>query len=267
MAELLLPDHKTLSKSRYGSAPEGSIWGFWDELHGGPDKLDSLNLLTPERVLAAKDGIRSEAVQRLEQEIIDYLPIVGVHAHDDVLKFNTQCGSQWDGFGHYCHPTGIYYNGVKHADVKGTPGSLGINRKLTTRDPDDQSVHENVNVADKFFTDWCETGGIVMRGVLLNYVRYLEDKGLPMPDPTTNHGFTLRDLEAVAQHQKLDFKIGHLLFVRTGFVRWYDNAPDGERRRCMGGEQFTFIGLQGSEEAKEWLWDHHFAARLRHVCA
>jgi kynurenine formamidase len=111
-----------------------------------------------------------------------------------------------------------------------------------------------------FLLDWCERGGIVGRGVLVDYVGYLEDKGLPVPDPTTNYGFTTHDLDAVARHQGLDFKTGDILFIRTGFVRWYDNAPEQERQRCMGGEKSTFIGLQGSEEAKEWLWDHYFAA-------
>jgi hypothetical protein len=72
-----------------------------------------LNLLTPEVVLAAKDEIKvgtsvqldwslqnlrfTTSRQKLDHEIIDYYPSKGRYIHDDVVKFNTQCGSQWVG--------------------------------------------------------------------------------------------------------------------------------------------------------------------------
>jgi kynurenine formamidase len=108
--------------------------------------------------------------------------------------------------------------------------------------------------------DWCDRGGIVGRGVLLDYIGYIEAKGLPLPDPCRTIGITVKDLDAVIEYQNVSVTTGDILFIRTGFVRWYNNAPDNELYRKLGGETSTYIGVQGSEEMKEWLWNHHFAA-------
>ena len=93
------------------NGPVGNAWG----LFGQNDQLGMLNLLTPRTVAAAaqeiKDGIRisldwplnkpstpnfNRAVFR--QEISNKAPRC---VNDDMLAFNTQSSSQWDGFRHY----------------------------------------------------------------------------------------------------------------------------------------------------------------------
>lgn len=66
--------------------------------------------------------------QDFEHKIINYEPITGEMAHDDVVSFNTQVLSQWDGFMHYAdQKIGYYYNGLKHTDdVASTPATHGI---------------------------------------------------------------------------------------------------------------------------------------------
>jgi hypothetical protein len=63
-------------------------------------------------------------------------------SHDDIVSFNTQCSSQWDGLrrdvsqimlieGHWAHQsTKLYYNGLPHAQIteKDAPVQLGIER-------------------------------------------------------------------------------------------------------------------------------------------
>jgi len=92
--------------------PPGNAWG----LFGAKDELGMLNLLTPEVVRNAakeiRDGIRFPLDWPLDEPL---MPTGGrevlrheIQHHskptimnDDVVYFNTQSSTQWDGFRHY----------------------------------------------------------------------------------------------------------------------------------------------------------------------
>jgi hypothetical protein len=94
------------------SGPPGNAWG----LFGAGNELGMLNLLTPElvRKTAAeeiREGIRISLdlpLNRLShpsfgrkpftQELVNKAPRI---VNDDILTFNTQTSTQWDGFRHY----------------------------------------------------------------------------------------------------------------------------------------------------------------------
>lgn len=93
------------------SGPKGNAWG----LFGKDNNLGMLNLLTPEVVQAAareiKEGTRfgldwklnalgqpSFGRQPFHQKIVNKAPRT---VNDDVLTFNTQGSTQWDGFRHF----------------------------------------------------------------------------------------------------------------------------------------------------------------------
>jgi hypothetical protein len=119
--------------------PHGCTWGLWDKLKvasAPPDQLGTLNLLTPSVVKAARDEITTGISVALNWRMDRCDPahsgrIRPVHriftlesaggeftGHDDEVTFNTQGGSQWDGFRHWAHqPSKTYYNGVKHKDI------------------------------------------------------------------------------------------------------------------------------------------------------
>lgn len=76
--------------------------------------------------------------QGFTHEIVDFKERLRGHAmydfyaHDDVLTFNTQSSSQWDGFRHVAiQESATYYNGMKHREIdeKRDEGRLGIHRK------------------------------------------------------------------------------------------------------------------------------------------
>lgn len=108
--------------------PPGCAWGIWDT-NGVKDQIGSLNLLTPENMLKAKEEIQtgvsvslklvtnatetrreltttsSWPLERIEDpghnrraivhKFLDLKPnLVG---HDDEIYINTQTSSQWDG--------------------------------------------------------------------------------------------------------------------------------------------------------------------------
>jgi len=109
-------DLKSFKKPSFDSlplredGPHGNAWG----LFGNTDQLGMLNLLTADTTLAATreivKGIRISTDlplnffktpmfkrQSFHQQIIHKSPRT---VSDDVLTFNTQSSSQWDGFRH-----------------------------------------------------------------------------------------------------------------------------------------------------------------------
>ncbi|KXL51068.1 MAG: hypothetical protein FE78DRAFT_74794 [Acidomyces sp. 'richmondensis'] len=243
-----LPSFKDMPAVR--GMPHGCAWGLWD-VGGKRDNLGTLNLLTPEIVLEAKKEIQTGEsvsvnwpINKLHQpgfnrmapehRFIDLEPDSGHPVHDDEIHINTQSGSQWDGLKHHGHiASGLYYNGLKHEDV---PKTL------------DNGIHH-----------WNDRGGIVGRGVLLDYVRYAERKGIKY-DVMTQHTIPIEVLEDMAKDQATELRAGDIFIIRTGFTKWYESASQEERNEKIKGEGFAFTGVEGSMRTVEWLWNHHFAA-------
>ncbi|PKX96603.1 uncharacterized protein P174DRAFT_438388 [Aspergillus novofumigatus IBT 16806] len=115
------------------SGPPGNAWG----LFGKHNELGMLNLLTPETVRRAaaeeiRDGVRfsldlpldriknpSFGRKQFARELVNKAPRI---VNDDILVFNTQCSTQWDGFRHYGnHTHKCYFNGHSLEDLKISP--------------------------------------------------------------------------------------------------------------------------------------------------
>lgn len=108
--------------------PPGNAWG----LFGDQDQRGMLNLLTPENTAAAAkeivegvrvstdwplDSMKTPCFGRaaLEHTVKNKAPR---HVNDDVLLFNTQSSSQWDGFRHFGSKEGFYFNGCTLEDIQ-----------------------------------------------------------------------------------------------------------------------------------------------------
>lgn len=93
------------------TGPRGNAWGRF----GKDDQLGTLNLLTPERVVEAAKEIQTGVRISLDwplsmpshpsfnrdpfkQELVLRNPNC---VYDDILTFNSQGSTQWDGFRHY----------------------------------------------------------------------------------------------------------------------------------------------------------------------
>jgi kynurenine formamidase len=228
-------------------APEGSAWG----LFGDDDQLGCLNLLTPERVVAAAKLVRKGVVFPLNLRIDEPNPPLfgrgapSVHllemgegiARDDYIdNFYPQASSQWDGFRHIRHPRDGFYNSVSADEVVPGTGKLGIE-----------------NMAQR---------GIAGRGVLLDVARHLEKAGHPL-DYTLNTLITKDMLSQCAKSQSVAVETGDVLIIRTGWLGWYLNEATVEQKQEMAGEAMTqlrFPGLGPDEEMAAYLWDLHIAA-------
>lgn len=217
--------------------------------------------------------------QNFQQDIVDFSRLFKgtpgeKYGHDDVLHFNTQASSQWDGLRHVGLQIqgGLYYNGMKHEDIdsKKTLRNGIHSKSLQGLSPCCLWKHTSlVGGLCKFSNaladhatlrnaEWIENGGIVGRGILLDYVRWRQETGQPAADPTSTHSITVPELEQVAKHQGLEFKPGDILIVRSGYTLWHGNADEDEQAKVLG--RGSFIGVEPSLRTLKWLWNHHFAA-------
>lgn len=122
--------------------PRGNAWG----LFGEQDEIGMLNRLTPENTTAAAreivEGVRISTDWNLNSMAT---PCFGRSAfehtiknkaprtvNDDVLLFNTQSSSQWDGFRHYGSREGSYFNDCSHEDIQQSTRN-GIHSRLLPR--------------------------------------------------------------------------------------------------------------------------------------
>jgi kynurenine formamidase len=162
------------------------------------------------------------------------LESIGFKAMDDELYINTQSGSQWDSLKHFAHQaTAKYYNGLTHEEATKT---------------DTNGIH-----------NWCERGGIVGRGVLVDWLRWYETHKGGAPSPVSRHEITVEELEETLKWQGTITKPGDILIIRSGYVRWHDDAS-AQVRKAGTQENSVAIGMQASEKSVRWLYDHHFAA-------
>ncbi len=226
-------------------APPDSNWGVF----GDDDELGCLNFLTPDRIAAAAQLVTKGSVFRLDTPIAyadpplfsrtptkhTILPLEGFLAHDDKLdEYNTQEGSQWDGFGHVGHPVyQRFYNNTERKEIMSGPnGKLGIHK-------------------------WANK--VVGRGVLIDVFKFCADAGRPR-DPGTTEEYTIDDLEGAVSAQGVELRPGDILLVRTGWMQHY-LASSQEAKTTMGtAEGLTSIGLDHGREMAGWLWDHRVAA-------
>ena len=106
--------------------------------------------------------------------------------------------------------------------------------------------------------EWVKAGGIVGRGVLLDFARWQSRTGSPSKQVDAVSKISVKELQQVAEFQGTSFKPGDILIIRMGFTSWHDNAPEQERNQAL--DKGAFIGLENSMEMVKWLWNSHFAA-------
>lgn len=165
-----------------------------------------------------------------------------MHGFDDEVEFNTQCSSQWDSLCHYHHqPSATAYNGAKPkvADLEQSYGAEDHAQNFPT------------------LNHWHARGGLVGRGVLIDYKRYADANGIKY-DPFSDHRITTKEIETIAKEEGVTFKSGDVIIVRTGFTEGLTGLSGEEQAKRMGTHRC--VGVEGTPESAKWFWDKHFAA-------
>ncbi|EJD42942.1 hypothetical protein AURDEDRAFT_126090 [Auricularia subglabra TFB-10046 SS5] len=258
--------------------PQGCAWGVFDTEKGKKDFLGTLNLLTPDVVKAAgskvTDGIsvslksvvflsatswmsltktnaagRSTALKQsffgrkqLVHKVHSFIntPLAS-HIWDDEVEFNTQCSSHWDSLCHFLHqPSGLAYNGIA------CPSAEAFTKQTTEE------------VEQPTLDHWHARGGLVARGVLIDYKAWADAQGKECP-PFAPERITVDELEAVAKHQGVEFRHGDVLVVRTGYTEALTELGADEQPKALSSGKGC-IGVHGSVDTARWVWNKHFAA-------
>ena len=212
-------------------APPGSSWGLW----GDGDVFGCLNMLTPERVVRAAQLVKKGAVfaLNLDHDQPDP-PLFGRAApehtvlgegtgHDDVLSFNTQSSSQWDGFRHVGSHHG-FYNGVADGD---------------------HGMHH-----------WAKRG-IAGRAVLADVARWREAQSRPI-DGAASDVIEMSDIEGTLAAQGTTLEEGDVLLLRTGWLTWY-RGLDASGRAALPSS-LKAPGIRPGFDTVRWLWNAHVSA-------
>ncbi|KAJ9655152.1 hypothetical protein H2198_005927 [Neophaeococcomyces mojaviensis] len=252
-----LPDFDSLPKVE--GMPQGCAWGLFDK-NGKKDHLGCINLLTPsvvkEALKEATDGtsvslnwaigaIETPGFQRkgLVHKVLSFKEgPFGLHGFDDEVEFNTQCSSQWDSLVHYAHqPTGKAYNGCQTTkeELEQPFGKMDLNQGLPT------------------LNHWHQRGGLVARGVLIDYRAWAEHKGVKY-DCFSDHRIKTSELEEVAKWEGVEFRQGDILIVRTGFTEELGSMNAEQQAKALGTHKT--VGVEGTAESAKWHWNHHFAS-------
>lgn len=193
---------------------------------------------------------------------------VGGVGREDEVHFNTQSSSQWDGLRHFgIREGGCWYNDFTAAelassDVLGTHCESDLYYRAFTH-----LLRCTIPLeprADRSFSPvWTERGGIVGRGVLVDFFGWAESQGATV-EVNTGRSITLDDVLAVLKHQKTTLKPGDVLLFRTGWLRWYQSTPHESRHHhlCVAHDPGThsFIGLAAHRDFIAWLWDQEVSA-------
>ncbi|KAI5815176.1 hypothetical protein BZA77DRAFT_316615 [Pyronema omphalodes] len=238
------PKYKDLP--RYPGEPEGAAW-----LWGKDDELGRLNLLTPVRVLKAKEHIQLGEVIPLNLPLhLPSPPMFGrasfshsIHRRsefsiDDIYTTNPQSGTQWDGFRHFTHIVSKkFYNGMTAEEIL-TPG-------------------EKRNGIDA----WARKG-ICASALLLDFKSWADEEGVSL-EYFNSGKISLEMLEKVGKRQGVDIHkdipVGCILLVRTGWLVADFALSEEERERIHKGPQ-VWGGIEASQAMAEWMHDSWFAA-------
>lgn len=237
----------------------GTAWGIWDK-DGKKDIFGTLNLLTPEVIKEAykeaKDGItvsldwplnsiKTPGFNRkpLVHKVMSFVDTpLSAHGYDDEIEINTQSSSQWDSLCHFHHqPSASAYNGIKTSveELTQAHGNEDREQKLPT------------------LNHWHSRGGLVARGVFIDYKSWADSKGISY-SPFECHKITVPQIEEIAKAQNVTFRPGDVIIIRSGFTEALTHQTGEKQQELMGSH--SVCGVTGDKETAKWFWNQHFAA-------
>lgn len=100
---------------------------------------------------------------------------------------------------------------------------------------------------------------ITGRGVLLDWYSWATEQGIQI-DHFASHGIPLSELQAVAAAQKVQFRPGDILLIRTGWLPAYNAISEDQKAALPHRPVRSSCGVEASEDAIRWHWDNAFAA-------
>lgn len=100
---------------------------------------------------------------------------------------------------------------------------------------------------------------ITGRGVLLDWYSWASEQGIQL-DHFASHGIPLSQLQATAAAQRVQFRRGDILLVRTGWLQAYNALSEAQKAALPHRRVRSSCGVEASEDAIRWHWDNAFSA-------
>lgn len=104
-----------------------------------------------------------------------------------------------------------------------------------------------------------ENGGIAGRAVLIDWATWKKSQVSELPSGDGGYKIPVSELEATLKSQNTSLEPGDILLVRTGFLSWYESKTEAQTAEHTE-KGCPSLGLDPSEEMRDWLWQNHFAA-------
>ena len=105
---------------------------------------------------------------------------------------------------------------------------------------------------------WHKRGGLVARGVLIDYKAWADKNGISY-SPFEAHAITVENIEKVAKDQGVEFKPGDVLIIRSGYTEALTAAGTGEKQQELLSAHKA-VGVVGDTQTAKWHWNKHFSA-------
>jgi kynurenine formamidase len=213
-------------------------WDRW----GPDDELGTLNYITPEKVVAAaqlvrtgrifelgvpldRDGPQINAPRRFNPvHMMTAIPDMdprsgGAGIADDVLVLPLQASTQWDSLAHVTYK-GVMYGGRSTSRVTTRGAEVNSIRAISSR--------------------------VLTRGVLVDVARYAGVASLE-----ESYAISVDDLEGALSEARVTLKPGDALLIRTGYLA-----------KCRADAWRGYIGDSPGLglETIEWIHEHQLAA-------
>lgn len=106
---------------------------------------------------------------------------------------------------------------------------------------------------------WVEKGGIVGRGVLLDYASWAESKGITV-DHFSPYSIPVDTLQEIAISQGTELRRGDILFIRSGWTKAFTQLSEEQMTTLANHAATPALGVASSEKTLRWIWDTGFAA-------
>ncbi|OCF35856.1 hypothetical protein I317_05078 [Kwoniella heveanensis CBS 569] len=235
-------------KSRPG--PPLNAWG----LYGPDDELGRLNLITPDAVKRASQAVKQGICINLNLPLSSFPSLAPsvrpkikhevhhrVYCIDDVVTFNTQTSTQWDGFRHFPY---------KHYPKQ---DQYTYHGGMTEEEAKDPSV-------TKYGVQNYARKPISSRAHLLDVASYVKRHGLPpLSYFDTSTPIDLETLVGCAEESGVYFALGDICIIRTGWTEAFLSLTEEERAAVLEKRGGT-VGVDQGEDMLRWHWEQGISA-------
>ena len=147
-----------------------------------------------------------------------------------------------------------FYNGVKYSEV--TEGRTDLSLGIQCAYLSFLAGPCNAPYLIYAIAAISQRGGIVGRGVLLDFVRYAQRLKIEY-NPLSNYPISLTQIKEMVQEEGLTIRQGDILIIRSGLSKWIRASTPVSKGPWESKDQ---IGVDPTPELLEWIWDNNIAA-------